>query len=74
MFPALIQMLLQQVVSVDVLRLPGALHGLLVHFQAHRWYKVSSKAAINIILVFVSIILRQSCKTTDTVQEKHFDI
>lgn len=35
LFPALVQMLLQQVVSVHVLCFPHALHGLLVHFQAH---------------------------------------
>lgn len=44
MFPALVQVLLQQVVAVDVLRLSGALHGLLIHFQTHRRYRVSSEA------------------------------
>lgn len=40
MFPALVQVLLQQVVAVDVLRLSGALHGLLLHVQTHRRYRV----------------------------------
>lgn len=42
LFPALVQMLLQQVVSVDVLCFPDARHVLLVHFQAHRRHRVPS--------------------------------
>lgn len=37
-------MLLQQVVRVDVLRLPHTLHVLLVHLQAHGWHLVYSTA------------------------------
>lgn len=42
LLPALVQMLLQQMVSVDVFRLPHALYRLLVHLQAHRRHRVPS--------------------------------
>lgn len=35
LFPAFVQVLLQQVVSVNVLRFPQASHVLLVYFQAY---------------------------------------
>ena len=35
LFPASVQVLLQQVVSVNVLSFPHTIHVLLVHFQAH---------------------------------------
>lgn len=44
LFPAFVQMLLQQVVSVHVLCFPQAFHVLLLHFQAHRGHRVSSTA------------------------------
>lgn len=55
LFPAFVQMLLQQVVSVNALCLPYAFHGLLVHFQAHRWHRVTSTAGKTVYLVFITL-------------------
>lgn len=68
-FPALVQMLLQQVVGVDVLRLPGGLHGLLVHFQAHRRDRISAKAG-GTLGCCVSDLLGPSGEVLDHVQKQ----
>jgi len=74
LFPALVQVLLQQVVSVNVLRLPHTLHGLLVHFQAHRWHMVSPTAGGGgaCELLFVIITLKEQQHVEELEPNGHF--
>lgn len=72
LFPALVQMLLQQVVSVNILSFPHTFHILLVHFQAHRWHRVSP-AGDKIMSVSSCLILASMAKKKKIWQEMALD-
>lgn len=59
LFPALVQVLLQQVVGVDILSFPHTLHALLMDFQTDRRHRVSSAGK--------SLLL--SCYSTNCLQD-----